>query len=103
MNGRVAHERGRAIRELVAAKRRAFLAMQVGHSIPALTLSETSEGMRIALTTNYLKVGLPSSSFGENELLDVHIGRADGGLLYGYPCDRGSLTPAHLISEDAQC
>ena len=69
----------------MARKRRAFLAAQIGRALSALTLSETSGGARIALTTNYLKAALPGSSLGQNELLDFQVGRVDGNLLYGYP------------------
>jgi threonylcarbamoyladenosine tRNA methylthiotransferase MtaB len=85
VNGRVARERSQEIRSLLVPKRQAFLAAQVGQSISALTLDEADEGARIALTTNYLRVALPGSALQPNRLADVWIGRAQGGLLYGYP------------------
>jgi threonylcarbamoyladenosine tRNA methylthiotransferase MtaB len=85
VNGRIAHERGAEIRAGMEAKRRAFLDAQVGTSISALTLDETEDGARVALATNYLKILLPGSEVAPNELVNVHVGRAHGGLLYGYP------------------
>ncbi len=84
VNGRVARERSQEIRAAIAAKRQAFLAAQVGQCLPALTLDEAEEGTRVALTTNYLKVALPGSDVPPNRLVDVQIGRAVSGKLFGY-------------------
>ena len=85
VNGRIAHERGREIRSLMEAKRRAFLAVQMGKTLSALTLAEAEEGARVTLSSNYLKILLPGSDAAPNNLLDVRVGRIHGGLLYGYP------------------
>lgn len=90
VNGRVARERGREIRAIIAEKRRAFLAAQVGRELSALTLEDTDKGARIALTSQYLRVALPSSPVPANRLLDVWVGRASDGLLYGYPARAGA-------------
>jgi len=84
VNGRVARERGQEIRAVINAKREDFLAAQVGQSLPALTLDETEDGARVALTTNYLKVALPGLEVSPNRLIDIHIGRAVAGQLFGY-------------------
>ena len=84
VNGRVARERSQEIRAVITAKRQAFLAAQVGRSLPALTLDETEEGARVALTTNYLRVALPGCEVAPNRLIDVQIGRAVAGKLFGY-------------------
>jgi threonylcarbamoyladenosine tRNA methylthiotransferase MtaB len=84
VNGRVARERSQEIRAVINAKRQAFLAAQVGQSLPALTLDETEEGVRVALTTNYLKVVLPGWEVLPNRLVHVAIGRVTSGQLYGY-------------------
>jgi tRNA A37 methylthiotransferase MiaB len=84
VNGRVARQRSREIRAVIAAKREAFLASQVGRCLPALTLDEVEEGARVALTTNYLKVALPGAEIPANCLVNVWIGRASAGKLYGY-------------------
>ena len=84
VNGRVARERSQEIRTVIAAKRQAFLAGQVGRSVPALTLDEVEEGARVALTTNYLKVALPSCEVPPNRLIDVGVGRVTAGKLFGY-------------------
>jgi tRNA A37 methylthiotransferase MiaB len=80
----VARERSQEIRAVLAPKREAFLAAQVGRSVPALTLDEVEEGARVALTTNYLKVALPRSDVPANRLVDVWIGRTSSGQLFGY-------------------
>jgi tRNA A37 methylthiotransferase MiaB len=84
VNGRVARERSREIRAVVAAKREDFLASQVGRCLPALTLGELEDGARVALTTNYVKVVLPGAEIPANRLVNVWIGRASAGKLYGY-------------------
>src|SRR5690348_5875557 len=84
VNGRVAHERGAEIRSLIAAKRRAFLASQIGHSLSALTLDESEDGAPTALSSNYLKVALPGSDIPPNTLVDIQVGRTDGNILYGF-------------------
>ena len=84
VNGRVARERSQEIRAVIDSKREAFLAAQVGQTLPALTLDEIQDGERIALTTNYLKVALPTGEIAANRLIDVSIGRAHAGQLYGY-------------------
>jgi threonylcarbamoyladenosine tRNA methylthiotransferase MtaB len=84
VNGRVARERSQEIRDVINAKRQAFLAAQVGQSLPALTLDETEAGARVALTTNYLKVTLPGLDVPPNRLIEAHIGRVVSGQLFGY-------------------
>jgi tRNA A37 methylthiotransferase MiaB len=84
VNGRVARERSQEIRAVINAKRQAFLAAQVGLSLSALTLDESQEGARVALTTNYLQVALPGYEVPPNRLIDVQVGRAVAGKLFGY-------------------
>jgi threonylcarbamoyladenosine tRNA methylthiotransferase MtaB len=90
VNGRVARERSQEIRAAIAAKRQAFVAAQMGRGVPALTLDETENGARVALTTNYLKVALPGADTPANCLVNVQIGRDIDGKLFGYVL----LTPA---------
>lgn len=90
VNGRIARERAQEIRAIVAEKRAAFLAAQVGRAISALTLDETAEGARIALSSHYLKVALPNCQVPANLLLDVWVGRAGDSMLYGYPSELGA-------------
>ncbi len=85
VNGRVAHQRAQEIRSVVNAKRQQFLEAQVGGALSALTLDEAEDGARVALSSNYLKIVLPESNVPPNTLLNVRVGRAHEGLLYGYP------------------
>jgi len=84
VNGRVARERSQEIRSVIDVKRQAFLVAQVGQCLPALTLDEIEDGARVALTTNYLKVALPDAEMPPNNLVDVTVGRAVSGQLFGY-------------------
>jgi len=99
VNGRVAHERGRAIRELIQAKRRDFLAAQVGQTLSVLALDKAEESAPVTLTSNYLKIMLPGSSVAPNTLLNVWVGRTDGNLLYGYPAAHLSSWPVKARAE----
>ncbi len=85
VNGRVMRARSQEIRSLLAKKRQAFLEAQVGRSLSVLTLDKTHGGVRMALSSNYLKVVLPGHDLAPNALLDVRVAQACGGLLYGYP------------------
>ena len=85
VNGRVSRRRSEEMRAVIRAKRQAFLAAQVGRTLSALTLDETQEGSRLALSSNYLKIVLPASLNAPNTLLEVRIGRSHEGLLYGCP------------------
>ena len=84
VNGRVARERSQEIRDVIAAKREAFLAAQVGRRTPAVSLDGQEEGAPVALTTNYLNVVLPGSEVPPNRMVDVQIGRVASGKLFGY-------------------
>ena len=84
VNGRLARQRSQEIRAVISAKREAYLAAQVGRSIPALTLGEVEDGARVALTTNYLKALLPGSEVPANRLVDFRVGRASANRLFGY-------------------
>jgi threonylcarbamoyladenosine tRNA methylthiotransferase MtaB len=84
----VAQRRSREIREVVAKKREAFLAAQIGRSLSVVTLDDCVAGARLALSSNYLKVALPHSSSLPRELSTARITRSFGGILYGYPESR---------------
>jgi threonylcarbamoyladenosine tRNA methylthiotransferase MtaB len=72
----VRKERNRALRELAAAKNRAFRESMVGKTLSAVTLHEAG----MALTENYLKVELAQERE-PNRIVDVRIGGVvNGGL-----------------------
>ncbi|PYV05445.1 MAG: tRNA (N(6)-L-threonylcarbamoyladenosine(37)-C(2))-methylthiotransferase MtaB [Acidobacteria bacterium] len=96
VEGRVSHERSREIRSVIEEKRRSFLAAQVSRTLSVLTLEEARPGEKlerqgpedefpVALSSNYVRVALPGVVLPRNTLLDVRVGRAARGLLYGYP------------------
>lgn len=89
IEGRIAHERVRELRELIAKKHQAFLESQIGRSISALTLAEgsasagvSSRTSRTALSSNYLPVSVEGFALPPNVFLDVEVGRVYGGLLF---------------------
>ncbi|MGH9327395.1 MAG: tRNA (N(6)-L-threonylcarbamoyladenosine(37)-C(2))-methylthiotransferase MtaB [Terriglobia bacterium] len=83
LNGRIAHERGAALRAIVAEKRRSFLAAQVGRLVTALTLNEPRAGESVAMTSNYLNVVLPGAPMGSNQLIPIRVRCVDKDQLYG--------------------
>jgi len=95
VEGRVSHGRSREIRSVIEEKRRSFLAAQVGRTLSVLTLEQARPNEKlerqapedqfpVALSSNYVRVALPGATLPRNTLLDVRVGRATGGLLYGY-------------------
>jgi len=84
----VRKERNRILRELAAAKNRAFRERMVGRTLSAVTLDE--EGT--ALTENYLKVELASRREA-NRLVDVRIGSVSSGGL----CEAGSRSLLPIV------
>jgi threonylcarbamoyladenosine tRNA methylthiotransferase MtaB len=109
VEGRIAHERGRALRVLMAGKRHVFLESQVGRTLSAVTLdrtagapstgkasdsgSELSDSLsiadlsarsRAALSSNYLALSLHGSDLPPNVLVDAQIGRVADGMLHGF-------------------
>jgi threonylcarbamoyladenosine tRNA methylthiotransferase MtaB len=73
---RVAGERTRELRELGAAKARAFRERLLGRAFPALTLhAEAGDGTVRSLTDHYVEVRVPSVPQGE--ILDVRITELD--------------------------
>jgi len=93
VNGQVSRRRSEEIRAVIGVKRQAFLAAQVGRVLSALTLDETQEGGCVALSSNYLKIVMPASALAPNTLVEVHIGRAHGELLYGCPETSPAVRP----------
>ncbi len=95
VNGRIAHERSAEIRAVIARKRQAFLAMQIGRTLSAVTLSgqaEQGDGEATALSSNFLAISLPECRIGPNRLAEVRVNRAHEGRLYGIveePLDSG--------------
>ena len=83
VNGRVIRERCQQLRSLMKAKRQVFLAVQVGRQLSVLTLDDTEDGARLALSSNYLKVALRGPDPGPNRLLNVRIERVAGDLVWG--------------------
>ena len=77
VNGAVARERGRILRDLAAEKNRLFRERQVvsnaGSTVRVLTLGEINDEGTLALTSNYLKVRLRGEAMPANEWIDVRI------------------------------
>lgn len=79
VQGRVAQERAREFRTLIAGKRQAFLESQIGRTLSALTLANGS-----ALTSNYLPFSIAAVNLPANVLVDLQVSRVSGGVLHGF-------------------
>ncbi len=102
VNGRVAWERSREIRELIARKRREFLRAQIGRTLSVLTLGGHEAGAPVALSSNYLKVVLREAKVAANRLLDLRIASSNGEVLYADAASRREppLGPFALASRE---
>jgi threonylcarbamoyladenosine tRNA methylthiotransferase MtaB len=76
----VRKQRNQVLRELAAAKNREFRERMVGRTLSAVTLHDTLQVTRTALTDNYLKVELAGHRE-PNELVDLRIGGLTSGGL----------------------
>jgi len=85
VNGRIARQRAEEIRSVIRRKRGDFLRAQAGRTLSALVLDDVHHGARVALSTNYLKIGLADFDAAPNTLLDVRVGGVAGDVLFGYP------------------
>ena len=82
VNGRVAKERSREIRALVAAKHIRFLEEQLGRTLSVLTLDRQAGEGPLGLSSNYLKVLLSQQDTAGNRLVEATItGRRNQHLL----------------------
>jgi threonylcarbamoyladenosine tRNA methylthiotransferase MtaB len=89
VDGRVKRERARELQSRIGQKRQAFLRAQIGRTLSVLTLDGGTVTERPALSSNYLKVSVPSSGLPPNVFVDVEVARVHDGMLYGFP-HRGS-------------
>lgn len=91
VEGRIAHERVRKLRALIAKKHQVFLESQIGRSVSALTLSDGPASLgaspgysRTALSSNYLPVSVEDRALPANVLFEVQVQRVYGSVLYGH-------------------
>jgi len=73
VNGSIARERGRVLRELVAEKHRRFRERHVGSTMRVLTLGASGSENTLALSDNYLKVVLIGAPLPANQWVEAHI------------------------------
>jgi threonylcarbamoyladenosine tRNA methylthiotransferase MtaB len=85
VDGRVKRERARELQLRMAQKRQSFLSSQIGRTLSVLTLDEGAATERAALSSNYLKVSIPSPGLPPNVFVDVDVARVHDGTLYGFP------------------
>jgi threonylcarbamoyladenosine tRNA methylthiotransferase MtaB len=78
----LARERNRVLRDLAAQKKRLFQEQFVGLTLPALTLTQISNGRTEALTDNYQKLWL-KSELPANRMLTARIHSIEGDALIG--------------------
>jgi len=80
----VARERNRALREIAAAKKAAFMRSLVGTVVEAITLQSGGAEFTEALTDNYLKMKIPGRHEA-NRWMNVNVEDVDGEMLLGRP------------------
>jgi threonylcarbamoyladenosine tRNA methylthiotransferase MtaB len=78
----VARERNQVLREIAAAKKRAFVRAQVGTMVEAITLRSGDSDFTEALTDNYLKMKLPGE-LAPNRWTEVEVEGSVGEVLVG--------------------
>lgn len=79
-------QRARQLREISEVKRQRFAQRFLGKVRSAVTLSETQEGFRTALTDNYIEVRVPAE-LPANEILDLRLGHQEAGQIYALPAE----------------
>jgi threonylcarbamoyladenosine tRNA methylthiotransferase MtaB len=79
---RVARARNQVLREIVAAKKAAFVRSQVGRIVPAITLRSGDAEFTEALTDNYLKMKIPGC-LDANRWVEVKVECSEGEVLVG--------------------
>jgi len=84
VDGETIRRRARELRALGAQKAAAFRASQTGRVLRALTLQTVRNGMRDALTGNYLTVGV-DAGWPANQWLDLRLRGTENGALVGEP------------------
>jgi threonylcarbamoyladenosine tRNA methylthiotransferase MtaB len=78
----LARERNRVLRELAARKKHIFQEQFLGETLPALTLTQFSQGRTEALTDNYQKLWL-QGELPANRMLTARIHSIEGEALVG--------------------
>jgi threonylcarbamoyladenosine tRNA methylthiotransferase MtaB len=84
VDGETIRRRARELRALSAEKTAAFRGPQAGRTVRALTLETVRNGMRDALTGNYLTVGV-DPRWPVNQWLDLRLRKTESGQLAGEP------------------
>jgi len=77
-----ARQRNHVLRELAAQKHRSFQQQFIGHTLPAITLTQIANGRTEALTGNYQKLWL-AGLLPANRMLTARIHSIEGDALVG--------------------
>jgi len=80
----VKRERNRALRELAAEKKQAFMQSLVGQTVSTITLSVVEDGRTESLTDNYQKLWL-EGEHASNQIISVIVRSSCGEALTGEP------------------
>src|SRR5207237_728051 len=88
----VARQRAKVLAELSSLKRLTFAERYIGSTVSVLFESGVTDGLRLGVTPNFLKVGIPSNNIDlANHLKEVRIiGASDRWAL-------GQLTAEHQL------
>jgi threonylcarbamoyladenosine tRNA methylthiotransferase MtaB len=83
---RIRFKRNSVLRTLGEKKRRACQSAMVGTTVRVLFEGIEKDGLRYGYTSNYVRVGAPVGSAGENEMVDVHITGVKSNVCLGECC-----------------
>jgi threonylcarbamoyladenosine tRNA methylthiotransferase MtaB len=75
--------RSEMLRILSAKKRRQFYESYIDQTVRVLLEGTVEGGYRIGHTSNYIRVGVPADSAGENEIIDIKIAGMEDLLCIG--------------------
>jgi threonylcarbamoyladenosine tRNA methylthiotransferase MtaB len=85
------HRRNEMLRILGQKKRMAFYESMLGRIMPVLMEGDCENGLRVGLTGNYIRVGLPSEKVDQNALIPVRLEAIENGICRGVPVEAGRV------------
>jgi threonylcarbamoyladenosine tRNA methylthiotransferase MtaB len=85
----IRHRRNEMLRILGQKKRVAFYESMLGRVMTALMEGDCERGLRVGLTGNYVRVGVPVDQVDQNALIPVRLGAIEDGICRGMPVKGG--------------
>jgi threonylcarbamoyladenosine tRNA methylthiotransferase MtaB len=87
----IRHRRNEMLRILGQKKRMAFYGSMLGRVIPVLMEGDCENSLRLGLTGNYIRVGVPSEQVEQNALIPVRLEAIEDGICRGLPVGAGGM------------